>query len=256
MGRSRVAVIEDHRLQRRYTVDLLRAQADLDVVYDGECLSDFLLWLKECRPANRPALILLDLQVERGPDADPVVVGKLIDVGYKVLVFSAMASAPLVRRMLEAGVDGVVGKRDTEDYLLGAVRSVLDGSESMTAELAEVIAHDPRRPELSAQEERALVLYSMGATLAEVAESIGVQQGTVKKYLQRVRAKYSNLGRPLGSRVEMSRAAMLDGFVEPPSPHDRSDSPRDDLEDIPGPQPDDGRSVALNLRRGPGANSP
>lgn len=214
--RTRIALIEDHILQRTYTNNLISAEPDMDVVFSGETLPDFVDWLSTAQPQLRPRLVLLDLMVDRQPSANPATVRKLVSSGILVLAFSAMASPPLVRKMLEAGISGIIGKRDSEDDLIRAIRTVLSGEEWMSRELAGVIAHDPSRPKLSDQEERSLVLFASGLPIAEVARSIGVQVGTAKKYLQRVRDKYSEAGRPMRSRLEMYIIANDDGYLAPP----------------------------------------
>lgn len=211
--RARIAVVEDHIFQRTYTRKLIVAQPDLDVVFEGETLSDLINWLRYSRPHQLPDLVLLDLMAERQPHADPELVKKLVSDGIRVLVLSAMASPPLVRRVIKAGVHGVVGKRDSEHDLFAAIRTVLSNGEWMSPELASIIRNDPRRPTLSDQEERALVLYASGVPIKTVARSIGVKDGTVKKYLQRVRAKYAEAGRPMTSRLEMSKIASEDGYT-------------------------------------------
>lgn len=87
----------------------------------------------------------------------------------------------------------------------------------MTPELATVIAGDPDRPKLSIQEERALVLYASGLTLDAVAESIGVKPDTAKQYLERVKKKYAAVGRPARTKVDLSRVALADGYLDPTS---------------------------------------
>ncbi|WP_162893153.1 response regulator transcription factor [Microbacterium halotolerans] len=214
--RRKIAIVEDHLLQRRYTEALLTSQSDLKVVFSGETLPEFVGWSRDRPPERRAELLILDLMVDHRPSADPATVRRITASGIHVIVFSALASPPLVRRMLRSGVSGVIGKRDSESDILTAVRTVLSGRQSMSAELASVIAQDPTRPVLSDQEERALVLYATGLPLYAVAESIGVRPDTAKKYLQRVKTKYTNAGRPVSSRLDLSRAAADDGYLDLP----------------------------------------
>jgi len=207
-------VVEDHLLQRNRTTELLNADPTIDVVFSGESLPELLDWMATSPTAVRPQLVLLDLLVERGPSADPDIVQRLVDDGMRVLVFSAMASPPLVRRMMKAGVSGIVGKRDSEADLLTAVHTALAGGEWITSELALAIAQDPSRPRLSPQEERALVLYASGLTVEAVASAIGVRRDTAKKYLHRVKDKYAAAGRPLHSKVDMTRTVLADGLSD------------------------------------------
>ena len=210
----RVAVVEDHLLQRRRTIELIEEQPDCTVVFDGETMPEFLEWLRQQPQHWWPHLIILDLLVERGPSADPDAVEKLISAGFRVLVLSAMASPTLVQDMLRAGVGGIVGKRDSEAQIIEAVRAVLARRAWMTPELASVIAGDADRPKLSPQEERALVLYASGLTLNAVAEVLGVQPGTAKQYLDRVKEKYAQAGRSVRTKLDLGIAARADGYLD------------------------------------------
>jgi len=210
----RIAIVEDHLLQRRRTEELLEAEGAFRVVHSSEALPDLVRWMATCDADERPHLVILDLMVDRGENADPATVRSLVDGGVHVLLLSAMASPPLVRDMLRCGVGGIVGKRDSEADIIAAVWSVLGRRQWMTPELAAVIAGDHKRPSLSEQEERALVLYASGLTLGAVAAALGVKRDTAKTYLDRVKAKYADMGRPVRSKVELSRAALADGYVD------------------------------------------
>lgn len=213
----RVALVEDHMLQRKRTEELIAAQPGLRVVWSGETLTDFTAWLDDVPEPRRPQLLVLDLMVERGQSADPAVVREITRSGIKVLVLSAMASPELVRKILRAGIGGIAGKRDSEEDIVAAIWTVLGRGQWLTPELASVIAGDAERPQLSDQEERALVLYASGLTLEAVASALGVKKDTAKKYLSRVKAKYATAGRPVGTKLELNTVAQQDGYLDPPS---------------------------------------
>lgn len=213
-GRWRIAVVEDHLLQRLRTEDLLDSQRGLAVVHSSETLSEFVVWLRSRSATEKPHLLVLDLVVERGPNVDPDVVRALVRSGIRVLVLSAMASPPLVREILRCGVDGIVGKRDPESDIVAAAWSILGGRHWVTPDLASVIATDERRPKLSGQEERALVLYASGLTLDAVASALDVKVETARTYLNRVKSKYAEAGRPVRSKVDLSRVAAVDGYID------------------------------------------
>ncbi|MBU2695653.1 hypothetical protein CCO04_11200 [Pimelobacter sp. 30-1] len=212
-----MALVEDHMLQRKRTEELVAAQPGLRVVWSGETLRDFTAWLDTVPEPRRPQLLILDLMVERGASADPAVVRELTRSGLKVLVLSAMASPELVRKILRAGIGGIAGKRDSEEDIVAAIWTVLGRGQWLTPELASVIAGDAERPQLSDQEERALVLYASGLTLEAVAAALGVKKDTAKKYLSRVKAKYATAGRPVGTKLELNTVAQQDGYLDPPS---------------------------------------
>ncbi len=218
----RVAIVEDHVLQRTRTVELLSGEPGWEVVHSCETMPDFMQWLRQCKPPDHPQLLILDLMVDRRPPVDPSVVTELVRAGLRVVVLSALASPHLVRQVVRAGVAGIVGKHDSEVDLLDAVRAVVRGEEWMTSELASVIAGDGDRPRLSVQEERALVLYASGLSLDAVAQSIGVQHDTAKMYLSRVKAKYTAVGRRAASKLDLYQVALVDGYLAPPTPHSRT----------------------------------
>ena len=193
-ARCRVAIVEDHRLQRDRTEEILRRDGRFDVVFSGESMPEFLTWAVAVPRATRPHLLVLDLLVDRQPSVDVEVVSTLLRGGLRIVVLSALTSPKLVQSIVQAGVTGVVGKRDSEEDLLQAIFAVLNGEEWMTQELATIIAGDSDRPKLSIQEEQALVLYSTGLTLDEVADAMNVKKSTAREYLGRVTQKYTAAG--------------------------------------------------------------
>ncbi len=211
----RIAIVEDHLLQRRYTEQLLGAEHDFRIVFSGESTPEFLAWLRQSVREERPHLLVLDLLIDRRPSVDVKLIEALLSAGLRIVVLSALASPPLVRSIVRVGVNGIVGKRDTEEDIITAVRAVLRGEEWMTTELAAIIAGDPDRPSLSIQEERALVLYASGLTIEEVAASMNLKRDTAKQYLNRVKAKYSAAGVPTRTKLDLSRIAWTDGYVDP-----------------------------------------
>lgn len=216
----RVAIVEDHTLQRKRTEELIGRTGEFDVVFSGESAPEFLSWSKTAPRERRAQLLVLDLMVERQPSVDVRLVRAFLDAGLHIVVLSALASPPLVRSIVQAGVSAIVGKRDDEQDILAAIRAVLRGEEWMTTELATVIAGDPDRPRLSIQEERALVLYASGLTVQQVAEAMNIGRETAKQYLDRVKKKYAASGVSVRSKLDYGKIAWQDGYVDPSLPLD------------------------------------
>ena len=209
----RIAVVEDHLLQRRRTEELLHANG-MVIVSSTESLPQFVDWLRGAPREQWPHVLVLDLVVERQPSADPETVQRLLALGVTVVVLSALASPALVRRMIREGVSAVIGKRDPEEAIVGAILAALRGDVWMTSELAAVIAADANRPQLSDQEERAMVLYASGLTLDAVATALGVKRDTAKRYLDRVKGKYADAGRSVRTKIDFNNAAHADGYLD------------------------------------------
>lgn len=214
----RIAIVEDHLLQRNRTELILAEHDDLKVVFSGETAPEFVAWIKQTPIDQRPNLLILDLMVDRAPNVDPDLVAALIEAGLRIVVLSALASPALVRRIVQAGVHAIVGKRDSEEDLIAAVRAALSGESWMTTELANIIAGDPNRPVLSIQEERALVLYASGLSMEDVATSMNVSPNTAKQYISRVKAKYTAANVSARTRLDLGRIAWAEGYLDPNLP--------------------------------------
>ena len=68
-------------------------------------------------------------------------------------------------------------------------------------------------PRLSQQERAILIAYASGLTLQSAASRAGVRVGTAKEYLDRVKLKYRQAGRPANTKIELARRAREDGLI-------------------------------------------
>lgn len=206
----RVAIVDDHALVRDVMSGAIADMPNADVVFSGDSLDELALL------DPPPDLVVLDLDLH-GVQISVADVEAIISRGSRVLVVSALASPVLVRRLARAGVAGFVPKRSgTGDSLQEAVREVLADRYWTTPALAGILANDrsPARPDLSEREQRALVLYATGLTLSSVGRRMEISPHTAKRYIDRVRAKYAVLGRDVGTKTGLYRAAVDDGLIE------------------------------------------
>lgn len=202
-----IAIVEDHPLVRD---GMLAACSGVDawqVVMSGDTV-DGVLALE-----TPPDVVLLDLDLH-GVLVTVEQVTSLMDRGSHVLVVSALAAPDLVRHLLRAGVTGFASKREPTATLVEAIAAAMEGAPWTSSDLAALLARDPERPELSEREQRALTLYASGLKLQSVARVMGVKPTTVKEYIERVRSKYEQVGRPAPTKVHLHRVAEQDGFLD------------------------------------------
>lgn len=201
----RIAIVDDHELVCEGMRLLLSDAGIGTVVYAGASTSD------AC--AQHPEVTLLDIDL--GPNAAPVAVGvaELISAGSCVLVVSAFEDRRLVQGALEAGALGFVPKRASLQVLVEAIRTAALGELYLSVDLAAVLASATTTPDLSPRELAALQLYASGLKLSAVASRMGISPHTAKEYLDRVRAKYSAVGREARTRTELYMAASSDGLL-------------------------------------------
>jgi DNA-binding NarL/FixJ family response regulator len=112
---------------------------------------------------------------------------------------------------LRAGASGVVGKCESGERLVSAVRAVTSGTQ------INPVQDDDRQPDdlaaarghLSEREGQVLRQIAHGLTHGQIATRLGISPHTVDTYVKRIRAK---LG--VGNKAELTRAALLGRVVE------------------------------------------
>jgi DNA-binding NarL/FixJ family response regulator len=113
---------------------------------------------------------------------------------------------------LRAGAAGVIGRRESGERVVGAVRAVTagriwpgDACEPVHRDSAPVAAQLPVPDgHLSHREGQVLRQISRGLTHGQIATRLGISPHTVDTYVKRIRAK---LG--VGNKAELTRAALL-----------------------------------------------
>lgn len=203
----RVAIVDDHELVREGLRALVEANAGdaITITYSGAVVSDAI--------AAKPTVVLLD--VELGPGAADVATNTTTcrAAGIPVLMISAYDDPLSIRSGMHAGALGFVPKRVSYAQLTEALHTVAKDELYLSVDLAALLASAADTPDLSPRELDALRLYASGLKLAAVAHRMGISPHTAKEYLDRVRAKYQQVGRPARTRTELYVAASRDGLL-------------------------------------------
>jgi DNA-binding NarL/FixJ family response regulator len=200
-----VGAIDDHHVVLQGMVAWLGAVPDIQLTVTATGVDAYL------EAGISAQVVLLDLNL---PDrSDPASnVKRLISVGSKVLVVSALADTELILATMEVGADGYLTKNDDLDQLVEAIRRVAAGKIVISRELAFAFSRDtrPSRPRLSPQELRVLTAYAKGMTLVATARKAGVQPGTAREYLERIKRKYRDAGRPTYTKLDLAQRLQED----------------------------------------------
>ncbi len=162
-------------------------------------------------------VVLLDLLLRDGSAVGDNI-RRLLAAGSRVLVISTAPEQSRVVESLRAGADGYLTKDNDLPTLVTAIHDVAAGRGADSPELAFACAHDdrPDRPRLSPRERQVLLDYASGMTLKSTARRAGITVHTAKDYLDRVKAKYRQAGRPAYTKIDLAQRVREDG-VEPTS---------------------------------------
>ncbi|NNC13041.1 response regulator transcription factor [Planctomonas sp. JC2975] len=205
----RVGIVDDHESVR---LGLRTAchDAGYEVVATGATVNAVL----EELPDTGCDVVVLDLSLGDGSSITENV-KRVQATGAGVLVHSIADQVANVREALAAGAAGVIPKSAPTTTLIAAIKSVAAGEVLNNLEWASAIDADSEfaKAQLGRRERDVLHLYASGLPLKAVAEQLGVAHSTAREYLDRVRTKYVEVGRPAPTKVDLLRRAVEDGIL-------------------------------------------
>lgn len=211
----RTAIIDDHEAIRvGMEHALAAATAEVEFVGGSPTVDEFL-----AGEYGDVDVVLLDLQLDDG--SDPKDNAEILRAeGYRVLVYSIADNNRLLRRALAGGADGVCRKAEPISVTVNAIRAVHSGQQVISQEVLSAIEGDASyvAAALGPREREVLSLYAAGLEIPQIGRTLYITENSVKEYLKRIRAKYTQVDRPAASKLELFRRAVEDGIVPPVEP--------------------------------------
>ncbi|WP_031522124.1 response regulator transcription factor [Streptomyces sp. NRRL F-5123] len=119
---------------------------------------------------------------------------------------------PALARM-DLGSTAVITRAAEQWHLVTAIRAAAAGVRYTPPRQASGRRCPPDRPLLSARELEVLVSWFRSESKGVVAKSLGISERTVNTYLDRVRIKYANAGRPASTKAKLMARAVQDGLI-------------------------------------------
>ena len=183
-----ILLVDDHALVRAGLKRLL-ATLDQGEILEASNGQDALALLR----SERPALVILDLN--RPGLGGLELLRRMIQAGARAILVLTMHAEPLyARRALDAGAAGYMTKNASPDELLTAVRRVTAGGRYVEAELAQALVAPggggrQTLDNLTARELEIMRLLAKGASLAEIAQAVGVGYKTVANNCGQIKSK-------------------------------------------------------------------
>lgn len=168
-------------------------------------------WQEPGRSAN---VVVLDLHLNNtGPAyAD---LRALVRAERNVVVYSMSDHEDVAITCVDMGACTFLTKVEGESMLIDAIEAAASGRPFIPPGLAGAFSADrrPNRPELAPRELEVLIEWFQCESKALVAERLGLSVRTVNSYLDRVRIKYANVGRPASTKANLVARAVQDGLV-------------------------------------------
>jgi len=204
-----VAVVDDHE-----SVRLGLKAAFIADGYDFVMAAATVKELVEGLNGREVDVVVLDLSLGDGSTVTDNV-KNVQATGSAVLVHSIADRVASVREALAAGAAGVIPKSSATKTVLAAAASVARGDVLNNLEWATAIDADRdfAKAQLGRREREILHLYASGLPLKLAAQQLGIGYSTAREYLDRIRVKYIEVGRPAPTKVDLLRRAVEDGIL-------------------------------------------
>ncbi|MDD3355014.1 response regulator transcription factor [Zoogloea sp.] len=190
----RILIIEDHVLVREAMALTLAQAADQVVCQQASNASDALAMLEENPDCD---LLVVDLMLPEinGFSLLGAIARRFPDV--PALVVSALDDRESVQRAMKAGASGFVSKASPSNTFIAAVRTILAGGvftpettspdsgnrNRRTSQASQVFAE---RFQLTVAQGRVLELVAQGKSNRDIAEFLGLSEGTVKVHVSAI----------------------------------------------------------------------
>ncbi len=207
----RVLLVDDHKPLRAGTRALLTEASDIAIIAETASGREAVDLSRQLQPD----VVLLDINL---PDMTGIDVARTLRDDLpeiKVVILTAYNYEQYVRALFAIGVHGYLLKSDPGLELIAAVRTVLQGKQALSVEIAAQLTVNTVRSgitgTLSAREREVLTLVSQGMGNKEIAQKLAIQRSTVDTYISSIFAKLN-----VHSRSEAFHAAIKRGIIVVP----------------------------------------
>ncbi|HKW22748.1 MAG TPA: response regulator transcription factor [Ktedonobacterales bacterium] len=199
----RILLAEDQAMVRGALVALLSLEADMEIVAEvargDEVVAAAL--------AAKPDVALLDIEM---PGCDGLTAAAQVHAqlpACRILILTTFGRPGYLRRAMESGVVGFLLKDAPAAQLSSAIRRAMAGERVVDPTLAVSALSDGVSP-LTERERDVLAAAAHGASIAEIAASLYLSEGTVRNYLSVAMQKLN-----AHNRIEAAHIAEEKGWL-------------------------------------------
>ena len=198
--RIRVLIAEDQAMIREALAALLSFEDDIEVVAQvgrGDEVS-------RAATEAHPDVALLDIEM---PGMDGLTAATELRrhcPGIKIVILTTFGRPGYLRRAMESGVSAFIVKDSPADKLAQTIRKVLAGQRVIDPDLAAAALAEGTSP-LTPREAGVLARAADGATVAEIAGTLYLSEGTVRNYLSTCIQKTGARNRAEALRIAQER---------------------------------------------------
>ena len=204
-SKLRLILADDHPVLREGLSLILGTLPDMAVVAQASTGEEaFELFLK-----LEPDVLILDLQMPG--EGGVSTVKRLLKKrpGAKILILTTYDTDEDIYRTMLAGAIGYVLKDTPSDELIGAIRAIASGQRYMSRTAGAKLAGRIGAPQITERELSVLRCVAAGQANKEIADALGISEGTVKSHVNNIMQKLGAL-----SRTDAAIAGLRKGLIK------------------------------------------
>jgi DNA-binding NarL/FixJ family response regulator len=204
-AKTRVMIADDHPVVVLGLAAIINAQPDMTVV--GEAANG--RQALELFEKHLPDVTLIDLRM---PELGGVEAIKQIRAKHPNAIFIVLTTYQGdedIHKALKAGAQGYLLKGMPHDDLLDAIRRVRAGVQYLPASVKETLANRTPGSDLSPRELQILELIVKGLSNKQIADKLGITEGTVKWHVNAILGRLN-----VSDRTQAAVAALNRGIVQ------------------------------------------
>jgi len=204
MKRIRVLLVDDHFIVRRGLASSLGVETDISVVAETGSPEEAIALFRK----HSPHIVVTDWRMPKmtGPQFTAALREEFPEA--QVLILSAFEGEEFVHTAVAAGAMGYILKSSEREAILNAIRTVAKGGRYFSPDLAEKLAHRQRVEGITTREREVLEKVASGFANKEIADALGITEGTVKIHVGNILAKLDARDRTHAATIAIHRGII------------------------------------------------
>src|ERR1035437_3644712 len=187
---TKIAIVEDNKVIRESLAEFVQTDPECCCVCSCPTAEEALRVI----PKHQPEIVLMDIQLPNMSGIECTAQLKQLLRAIQIIMVTVYEDTERIFKALRAGACGYLLNRCTSEELISAIREVRQGGAPMSREIARKVIVSFQEPlivaaemeDLSPREREILELLAEGFSNKEIAQRVGVSDGTVRWHLRHV----------------------------------------------------------------------
>jgi DNA-binding NarL/FixJ family response regulator len=187
---TKIAIVEDNATIRESLIEFAQADPECRCVCACATAEEALKQILK----HKPDIVLMDIQLPNLSGIECTAQLKQLLPSIQIVMVTVYEDTERIFKALRAGACGYLLKRCAPEELISAIHEIRQGGAPMSREIARKVIASFQNPvttnaeveELSPREREILELLAQGFANKEIAQRMGVSDGTVRWHLRHV----------------------------------------------------------------------